>query len=166
MLGAKKKLPTRMAAKSAIDNKHTTALMRLNAELVHYVLPRNMGCVLPFPFRVILSRELVVLPDIFFIHKERVGLIEKNGLRGAPDVIVEVLAPKTRNEDLGPKRRLYSRSAVQEYWIVDPEFKTIELLLWSELGYASTGIRGTSDSLTSSALPGFALAVNRIFEYS
>jgi Uma2 family endonuclease len=90
-------------------------------------------------------------------------LIENESLRGAPDIAIEILSPKTRDKDLRIKRKIYSRFEVKEYWTVDPDSESIEVLLWSELGYASNGIYGKSGRLSSPALPRLRLPLRKVF---
>lgn len=52
--------------------------------------------------------------------------IKRNGLYGAPDLVVEVLSPSTAKNDKGYKKGVYETSGVPEYWIVDPSQKSIE----------------------------------------
>ena len=78
--------------------------------------------------------RFVIRPDILFVERGRSGLIEKKYLRGAPDVIIEIVAQDTRENDLKIKRKIYSRFEVKEYWTVDLHFETVEVLVWSEMG--------------------------------
>ncbi len=50
------------------------------------------------------------------------------GIEGAPDLVIEVLSLSNRGHDLLTKRALYARAGVQEYWLVDPDARTIEIL--------------------------------------
>jgi Uma2 family endonuclease len=150
----------------ATSIRHQLVSLRIAAALLLYAESGSLGQVLQAPCNVMLSREFIIQPDIFFVARGRTGLIEKASLRGAPDVTVEVLSPKTREKDLKIKRKIYSRFEVKEYWTVDPETESIEVLLWSELGYASNGIYGRSDQLSSPALPKLSLPLRKVFAHS
>jgi Uma2 family endonuclease len=105
-----------------------------------------------------------VAPDLFFVTPDHAGRIQRRGLMGVPDLAVEVLSPGNRAADLHRKRRLYGRAGVAEYWIVDPDAQRIE-------AYRDPGPEGYTakpllvepgEMLHSVAVPGFALAVDRI----
>ena len=61
-----------------------------------------------------------VQPDILFVSNERRGIITEKAVKGAPDLVVEILSPSTAHRDRGIKLDLYARRGVREYWIVDP----------------------------------------------
>jgi Uma2 family endonuclease len=58
-------------------------------------------------------------PDAFFIRQERVPMPLPKEFEGAPDLVVEVLSPSTRYEDLNQKRAAYHDAGVGEIWFVD-----------------------------------------------
>lgn len=78
-------------------------------------------------------------PDVFFAEKVRVSpdivvvcnldIVKKNGIHGAPDIIVEILSPGTEKRDRNYKMNLYAKHGVKEYWIVNTDSYTVEVYL-------------------------------------
>ena len=69
--------------------------------------------------------ETVLQPDLSIICDK--GKLDKAGCRGAPDLVVEILSPSTAQKDLKVKFARYERAGVLEYWIVNPEGKTVQV---------------------------------------
>jgi Uma2 family endonuclease len=65
-------------------------------------------------------------PDIFFVHKSRLGVVGEKYVDGPPDLCIEVISKSSRKRDRGRKFVLYADYGVKEYWIVDPLRFTIE----------------------------------------
>jgi Uma2 family endonuclease len=61
------------------------------------------------------------------------------------------------------KRRLYAKYGVQEYWIVDPKEKTIEVLTLGKQGYERAGLYRRDETLTSKLLPGLQISLTEVF---
>ena len=74
-------------------------------------------------------------PDVGYVCPERVGLMEHGGLRGRPDIAVEIVSRESRQRDYNDKRRLYEEAGIPEYWIVDPVQKRMEFLVLEEGRY-------------------------------
>jgi len=53
--------------------------------------------------------------------------IKPDGVHGAPDLVAEVLSPSTTRRDKTHKKNIYAQCGVQEYWLVDPNNKSIEV---------------------------------------
>lgn len=79
------------------------------------------------PLDVVLEEHSVVEPDLVVF--EPVALRER-GLDTAPLLAVEVLSPSTRSRDLVRKKRLFERTGVPSYWVVDPDEDEITLTAW------------------------------------
>lgn len=142
---------------------HQTISMNISHTLKKFVKENNLGIVLYAPFDVVLSETDVVQPDIIFISRERIELITEKNLRGAPDIAIEILSKKTRERDKLVKKRLYMDHGVKEFWIVDPDKRTIEIMVLKETGFDTVGIYFIDDELTSPLLQGFRLSLKEVF---
>jgi Uma2 family endonuclease len=99
-------------------------------------------------------------PDICWWSAARRPEVTQGPMRSVPDLIVEVLSPSTRANDLGPKRELYLTSGVRELWLVDPPART---LTRCRPGDTPDQTLGESDTLRSEILDGFTLPLARVF---
>ena len=112
---------------------------------------------------VVLSDSDTVRPDIIFVSRERVHIITEDNVQGAPDLVVEIRSPSTARQDWTVKRELYARHGVREYWVVDPEAGTVAVLLPDGGELKVAGVYGEGDTLTSTTMEGFAVALSDIF---
>lgn len=143
--------------------RHQTLVMRLGTALHSCVEAHRFGRVWGGPVDVILSDEDVLQPDLVFVSTARAAIVAEEGLRGAPDLCIEVLSPTTRELDLGAKRVLYARHGVTEYWVVDPETSRVAIYnLQQDAARAARQLSG-HDVVTTALLPGFALALPTLF---
>jgi len=150
---------------AAPNVKHQTLLALLTELLGGFVRRNKLGRVWATPLDVVLSDFDIVQPDLIFLSRERFQLLTEAHLRGAPDLAVEVLSPSTRRRDLSDKLRLYERSGVTEYWVVDPEEDTVEVYRQNEGGYRLEARLSVEqgDTLSSPLFPGWALALEELF---
>ncbi len=85
----------------------------------------RLGRVFAAPLDVELSAGRVVQPDILFVSSNRTHVIAGPRIVGAPDLVVEISSPSTRDRDLVGKRNAYRESGVLEYWFIDLDEQTI-----------------------------------------
>lgn len=97
-------------------------------------------------------------PDVGYVGPERADLAEPGGLRGAPDIAVEVVSRESRRRDYEEKRRLYEEAGVAEYWIIDPIQDRVEFLVLEEGRYALAPLEANR-IFRSRALGGFCIDV-------
>ncbi len=74
---------------------------------------------------VYLGKRNIYQPDILFISKEKMDIIKDGKIKGAPDLIIEILSPSTAKFDMEDKKAVYEQYGVNEYWIVEPESKAV-----------------------------------------
>jgi Uma2 family endonuclease len=111
-----------------------------------YVRAENLGEVFYAPCDVVLSDVDIVQPDIIFISKERDYLIGDKNIRGAPDLVIEIISQRSEYLDRKVKVELYEEYGVKEYWLVDPDRKEVEVLTLTREGYKSMGVFNKSFS--------------------
>ena len=143
--------------------RHQRIIGNLHVLLDAWVRPRKLGMVLLAPVDVILSNEDTVQPDLVFVSNARRNRIAAEGIRGGPDLCVEVLSPHSRDMDRRTKRKLYARHEVLEYWIVDPEPRTIELYRLVENVESPAHTSRITETLSSPLFPGLTLALEDVF---
>ena len=142
--------------------RHQTIAANLGMVLRQFARRNRLGTVLWAPTDVLLSQESVVQPDILFVSNERRGIIAEANISGAPDLVVEVLSPGTADRDRDLKLRLYAGHGVREYWIVDPDGESVEVMALGPEG--PTGVwRYASGSVRSDLLPGLDVPLGEIF---
>lgn len=104
--------------------------------------------------------KTVVQPDILVVCDR--SKIVKAGCNGAPDLVVEILSPSSVNRDILLKFNKYLQSGVREYWIVDPEGRTVTVHIL-EAGKYTTSAYGDTDTVDVSVLDGCQIALQEVF---
>ncbi len=143
---------------------HQKISLNLASAILRYVRESNLGVVLAAPYNVVLSEQNILQPDILYVRKERAGIIGRLNLRGAPDLVIEILSEGNWRKDLELKNRIYAGFGVAEFWVVDPASSTIILMFWSELGYVMARRLRKTDKLSSPLLPALDLPLPDIFQ--
>jgi Uma2 family endonuclease len=146
---------------------HQTVLNRIARALEDFVEARNLGGIFRAPVDVILDPRmpLALQPDIVYIRRERIDIVRER-IEGAPDLVVEILSPGTRDYDRTEKSARYAAAGVTEYWLADLESRTIEIRRLDRRPPVTMAVFGVTDTLTSPLFPGFTLPVAPIFARS
>ena len=109
------------------NTRHQAISGNLHWIMRGYLEARPGGRIFYAPFDIVFSFFDVVEPDLLYISLERAQVLTDKNVRGAPDLVIEILSESTRKVDETIKRRLYDRFEVAEYWIVDPELETVKV---------------------------------------
>lgn len=150
----------------APTTRHQRILRKLLGILDRHVTAERFGEVFVSPVDVILgqgdARE-VAEPDIVFIAAPRRDIVKLHGIEGAPDLVVEILSRGTGDRDRGYKFKLYARHGVREYWIVDPDARTLEVFTPGVEGFVAAACLGAADTYSPALLPGLTVPLAEIF---
>ncbi len=147
----------------APSTDHQRVSRDLGEILWSHVREKGLGEVLPAPCDVILSETDVVQPDLLFVSRARAGIIAPEGIRGAPDLVVEILSPATAERDRSVKLKLYGRHGVREYWLADPASRAIEVYTMGREGLEHWRTFPAGMQLASPLLPDLTFAVEEVF---
>ena len=147
--------------------RHQRLVRRLLLEIELYLKANpGSGEVFPAPLDVVLSHFDVVEPDLLFVAGDQADILTEKNIQGAPALVVEVLSKGTRKRDAQIKRRLFERTGVREYWLVDPELDTVQVFRPSPEGKLARVVECTSedgDVLTTPLLPGCQIDLRGLF---
>lgn len=141
---------------------HQRVLDNLYSLLKAFVQEHALGVTAFAPLAVRLWPGKIREPDILFYaeqHLERIGVL----VSGPPDLAVEILSPGTRQVDRQEKFFEYAQAGIGEYWIVDPEAKTIEVYALVEGAYELHDRGRPGAQAASRLLSGFAVNVADVF---
>lgn len=118
----------------------------------------------PFDVRLIKDgNDTVVQPDICVVCD--LSKLDKQGCKGAPELIIEILSPGNSRKELREKLNLYEENGVQEYWIINPLEEMLVIYLLNEKGkYVASNPYFAEDVIYSSVLPGFSIIIDQIFD--
>ncbi len=117
-------------AMASSERIHQELVMELSGGIFSHIRSKEGDCrVYPAPFGVRLSEEedTVVEPDITVVCDK--NKLTKKGCTGAPDWIIEIVSPGNPAHDYIDKLKLYTNAGVREYWIVDPESRSVAVYI-------------------------------------
>lgn len=122
----------------------------------------------PFTVRLFETNEdipdnikTIVEPDISIICDK--NKLDDRGCKGAPDMVIEILSPSTAAYDALTKLDKYQQAGVKEYWIVDPEEKTVRVYLLEGDFYKTPGLYLPPDRIKVSVLEDCTIDLSNVF---
>ena len=141
---------------------HQQIVDRFHDRLKSHVRPRQLGQTAAAPLDMVLTNTRATQPDVVFISTERRDII-KTRLMDAADLVAEVISPGSRRRDRIDKRDLYEQHGVKEYWLIDPEALTVEVLHLVHGEYQLLGRWRPGENAESRLLKGFRVKVSDLF---
>ena len=147
---------------------HQRISMALSAQLYNYLIGKKCS-VYAAPFDVRLFEEhgdgpedvnTVLQPDIMVVCDP--DKVDRRGIHGAPDLIIEILSPSSARYDRLVKFNLYQRAGVREYWLVDPTTRMVSVYTL-ENGKYQAAAYGADDSVRVGILDDCTIDLSTVF---
>ena len=143
--------------------KHQDAVLNIAAIMRAFVKEKKLGKCYVAPLDVIFDGFDLTQPDVFFIAKDRLNIVDKY-VDGAPDLVVEVLSKGTTKMVRNDKMKAYRKFGVAEYWIADYQKKTIEVYALINGDYEMVFLAEETGFIQSQLLDGLKMDLEDIFD--
>lgn len=147
---------------AAPRRKHQRVSSDLHDWLSPFVKKNSLGEVYHAALDVFLDppTQTCVEPDLLFVSRDRLHIIQEDGVHGPPDLVIEIVSESTYRVDATDKRDLYRRGGVPEYWIVNPDERYVLVYRFAESTEPRKLVPG--DTLTTPLLAGLEIPVSSI----
>jgi len=159
-------VPVALASPSDVHQKISVAL---SAQLYNYLVGKKCD-VFTAPFDVRLFEkaddrpedvDMVLQPDLMIVCDQ--SKVDRHGVHGAPDLVIEILSNSSRRLDRLTKLNLYQRAGVQEYWIVDPTIRIVSVYTLKDGAYQTAAVYGADSSVPVGVLDNCTVDLSMVF---
>jgi Uma2 family endonuclease len=106
--------------------------------------------------------DTVLQPDVLVVCD--LSRLDRRGVRGAPDLVVEVLSSSTASHDHVWKRRVYERSGVSEYWLVHSTDRMLTVYRLQDGEYGKPEVLELTGETAVGVLPGVSVCWNDLVQ--
>ncbi len=147
---------------------HESIVIALGAALYNWCAQHG-GKVLASGYKVQITAKRGVMPDVQYYKPGR-GSQPKGRTDGGPDLAVEIVSPGSEGRDRVTKMAYYLSIGVAEYWLIDPQDRTLQRFLRTEqpdigAAWLVTHSLGIEDGpFAPSTFPGLVLDLPKLFE--
>jgi Uma2 family endonuclease len=145
---------------SAPVPQHQKISRHIQFQLFSAIELNGLGQVMDAPVDIQFSNHDVVQPDLVVVLTEN-RIITTTKVKGVPDLVVEILSPSTAQRDEGLKKELYEQSGVPEYWVVDPDEKSVRKYALTNQKYGEA-VRCV-DTVEFDGLPDIVVDLTRVW---
>jgi Uma2 family endonuclease len=142
--------------------RHEEISMGIVRVVGNHVFQNRLGWVFTAPLDVYLSEHNILQPDVLFVSGAREAILAEDGIRGAPDLVVEIVSESSARRDAIQKRRVYATAGVREYWLVYPEAQMVHQYRFGPGQAGTVRVVREDEAMTSPVLPGLTVAVREI----
>lgn len=143
--------------------EHGHVIVQLTILLGQHIKKHKLGRLYP-DIDTIFGKYDVRRPDLLYFSRDRLHLIGKKAMEGAPDLCVEVISPSSGTIDRRDKFKQYAKGEVAFYWIVDPEQKTVEAYELVRGKYKQAGGGADDDAVRLPPFPKLAIPLGDVWQ--
>ena len=160
--------PVALASPSDV---HQTICAELLRQLANYLVGKQCK-VFPAPFDVRIFEEdgdspddvdTVLQPDLMVVCDQ--NKVDQRGVHGAPDLVIEILSPSSLRCDRLVKFNLYQKAGVREYWIVDPDSRTVSVYTLEDGAYHAAVVYSHDLAVPVGVLDDCRIDLPAVFDY-
>src|SRR5215472_14466916 len=144
---------------------HEDIVARLCQLLGNWSDAGNGGRARASGYKVRISDRRGVMPDVQFYRCGNEAVRDQNAglVRGRPDLVVEVVSPSSRRYDRVKKLRWYAQLGVPEYWLIDPEARTVEQLVLRDDAYVIAASLEEDETFRPESFAGLQIELPRLW---
>lgn len=143
--------------------RHQLVLQVLYQSLYGWTQEHDGGIAMIAPTDVVLNDANALQPDLFVLMDDNRGEIVNGKFNGVPDLAVEIISPTSRSRDATVKAMRYALAGVREFWLADPDLRTLNIFILADGVYAEVS-PGPDRALHSVVLAGLRVDPASIFE--
>jgi Uma2 family endonuclease len=152
----------------APSRNHQLVVRVVNRYFDQYFLNKPCGLFYaPFDVRLPVpgakKDSTVVQPDLTVICD--LSKVDERGCFGVPDILVEIVSPGNSRHDMNVKFKLYEASGVKEYWIIQPQERSILIYVLENKKYIGLAPFAEGTDAAGRLFPDLALPVDAVFAY-
>jgi Uma2 family endonuclease len=124
------------------------------------------GRIVSSGYKVRISERRGVMPDVQYYRRENdVAIEQEQGLvRGCPDLVVEVISPSSTRYDRVTKLRYYAQLGAPEYWLIDPQARTLEQLVLRDGSYVIAGSCAEDETFRPLSFEGLEIPLDKLWD--
>jgi Uma2 family endonuclease len=149
----------------APSTKHQRVTTRLTSTLDVHTRTNRLGEVFVAPFDVVLANDAIVEPDLVYISRARRHIVTDPNVKGAPDLVIEVISPSSTKTDQETKRDLYARYGVKHYWLAHPLEEWVRAYVLGEDGTYELIAEGhKDDAFTAPPFPDLTIRLGELWD--
>lgn len=148
----------------APNTDHQSVIRNLEFLIWNFVKGKGLGKVFFALTDVVFDDDQVFQPDIVFVKTEKQKIICKDAIHGIPDIIIEIISPSSTFYDTVEKRDVYQQYGVDEYWLVFPDERAIEVFILENGEYVVHSRIRKDGIIESKALVGLKIDIKEVFD--